>query len=654
MRAFRVPAAAALSPLEVSDAVFASAVVDPQAFVALVTDADHPDGVVTLCHRLQRFEAQLGVPTPFDGNGYAFYGDIVDGQAPPVVQWPANAFHQASAPARVPSRAVIDNAFATDPNVQMFDPLGAADPDAEVVRVRRVILVPFRCVRILLAGPLTPREAWIQLAGALHNDNRQVSCRPLIDWLRYILVREAAGQPSRIAQPRPMVPLATPPLVQRRWALVTRDLPLLSGASATATGNAIAAGINDLVSDNRQNRLADEARRVADSAKTPEKYFGPVGTAKLLRICQVANSASLPQVWKDLASAPKKQDLVTFQQAFDNMALTLNMPGMKVPITPDMGTKLRTLAFEMTNDDDLSTGIHPFVFSHMNQEEITEACVLQERYLLIQQGLGAPTLAEAAAFTRSGKVKLPRTLTEATISYGKWRIALHVLLGAAHPMTRTYDSFWQAWNAGQNFLLNIRTRTPGLFPALTVRWIQLRTSLWFSQQALMNGTVQAPEFVTLLNEIRLQKVWEPFFPEPYLAAPSEPALPAIQVPPALPQVQPPFHPQAQLPAAPGTMSGNPPRPPQPGGRGSLERKTSPLNQVFQPFVDLALRIRDVLRRAGPTNRVPNNASGTEMCLSYHIKGMCNTNCARRGDHRDHTPDEDQALHGWCQRHYTPE
>jgi hypothetical protein len=67
-----------------------------------------------------------------------------------------------------------------------------------------------------------------------------------------------------------------------------------------------------------------------------------------------------------------------------------------------------------------------------------------------------------------------------------------------------------------------------------------------------------------------------------------------------------------------------------------------------------LRVRDVLQRAGSTNRVPNNSNGVEMCMSYHLKGMCNTNCSRRGDHRDHTPAEDQALLGWCQQHYRPE
>ena len=331
------------------------------------------------------------------------------------------------------------------------------------------------------------------------------------------------------------------------------------------------------------------------------------------------------------------------QQSFDAMALALNMEGTQVPIAPDIAAKIRTLAFEMSDDDDLTTGLHPFAFGYLNPEEIAAACILQEQCMLVQQGQGAPTLSEAATFTRAGQTKLARALTEATISCGKWRIVLHVLLGGGHQMTTRFDTFWRNWNSGLNFLLNVRTRTPGLFPALTMRWVQLRTTLWFHQQSTQNANVEAPDFDALLSKVRLQELWEPAIPARCLAvpAPQTPQLPTLH---QLPVQQPP----PNLPGQPGGP------PPGPLSRGALERKSSPLNQAFQPFVALALRVRDVLRRAGPSNRVPNNAAGTEMCLSCHIKGMCNANCARRADHRDHTPDEDNALLQWCQLHCTPE
>jgi hypothetical protein len=49
MDAFMVPIAGAdLTPNQAFEAVFSSAVMDPQAFVMLITDANHPEGYLCL------------------------------------------------------------------------------------------------------------------------------------------------------------------------------------------------------------------------------------------------------------------------------------------------------------------------------------------------------------------------------------------------------------------------------------------------------------------------------------------------------------------------------------------------------------------------------------------------------------------------------
>jgi hypothetical protein len=251
--------------------------------------------------------------------------------------------------------------------------------------------------------------------------------------------------------------------------------------------------------------------------------------AKLLRVCQVAMVADLPQLWIDLAAAPKKQDLVTIQQAFNHVANNdLNMPGMHIPITPDIAGKMHSLGFEMTNDNDLTTGLHPFTFWYQDQSEVAAAYEMAECYQIIQQWLGSPMLSKAAEFARPSHTNFLQTLTEVMISYGNFQVALHVLLGNEHLVTHAYDLFWSNWNASQAHLLNIRTRTLGLFPALTIRWIQLCVSFWFGQQAMTNANVGAPNFVELLCHIRLQAPWEPYFPDCYLGV-----LPPADVMPCL-------------------------------------------------------------------------------------------------------------------------
>jgi hypothetical protein len=245
MGIFSVPVAGAVAtPVQVADAVFAAAVADPQAFVALVVDVNHPNGHVSLFHQLQRYAPKLGTPTEYDNNGYVFFGDLTNGQAPPSVEWPANAFHQAGGVTiQVPTRETLDQMLGGDPTLNLVGPFGNDDAGTEVLRVRHTILVPFCYVRLLLQTPLTPKEAWVQVAGAIIADGNHESCAPLIDWLRAAITRQAKGQASRVQIVHPTIPLMLPALIKQRWKLVLSDVPALSGGATLAAGTAIASSL---------------------------------------------------------------------------------------------------------------------------------------------------------------------------------------------------------------------------------------------------------------------------------------------------------------------------------------------------------------------------------------------------------------------------
>jgi hypothetical protein len=54
---------------------------------------------------------------------------------------------------------------------------------------------------------------------------------------------------------------------------------------------------------------------------------------------------------------------------------------------------------------------------------------------------------------------------------------------------------------------------------------------------------------------------------------------------------------------------------------------------------LGLRVREVIKKAVEGGHpLPKNAQGSDMCMSYHVKGMCNQNCRRR---------EKASLLSWC-------
>jgi hypothetical protein len=142
---------------------------------------------------------------------------VVHVQAPPSIEWPANAFHQVNAAVRVPMRLSLEDWLAANPDTPLMHPPDALGFETEIVRVWNCMLVPFCYVRLLLQHPLTPQEAWVQLAGALSNDGNAVHCQPLIDWLCITLVRQADGQPSRLSRQAPAVPLVTQTSLSGGW-----------------------------------------------------------------------------------------------------------------------------------------------------------------------------------------------------------------------------------------------------------------------------------------------------------------------------------------------------------------------------------------------------------------------------------------------------
>jgi hypothetical protein len=47
----------------------------------------------------------------------------------------------------------------------------------------------------------------------------------------------------------------------------------------------------------------------------------------------------------------------------------------------------------------------------------------------------------------------------------------------------------------------------------------------------------------------------------------------------------------------------------------------------------------------------NHALKKSMCISFHIKGVCNNRCGSSVDHKPHTKQQDDELEKWCHAHY---
>ena len=77
------------------------------------------------------------------------------------------------------------------------------------------------------------------------------------------------------------------------------------------------------------------------------------------------------------------------------------------------------------------------------------------------------------------------------------------------------------------------------------------------------------------------------------------------------------------------------RPPPTGGRGAYVANLNVL-PALQALDKADIKIKDIMGTTSP----PKMANGTEICLSYHLRGGCWTNCRRANNHQQTLTTED--------------
>jgi hypothetical protein len=198
----------------------------------------------------------------------------------------------------------------------------------------------------------------------------------------------------------------------------------------------------------------------------------------------------------------------------------------------------------------------------------------------------------------------------------------------------------QAWEghtvATQQQLLNLQFYLPQtprhqlLLPALIQRWCQLRFSYWLELQWNSMNNVAPPNWSELWMHITLKMDWELPLPERHLA----PLAPSVSTPP-VPGVE--SGGASQMSpltnggsSTPGSVTPAPPAPRMPAAFDSGQvAKCDPYLDVYALFRATGKRVREVIKSANQAgNHLLKNDRNVNMCVSFHVKGVCNTNCGR--------------------------
>jgi hypothetical protein len=631
------------------------AVNDPResslGFATLVVPAHAPAsaGMIYAIHTVSKFTTRLGQPaTQWDDRIFGSIGDVVAHQIPITVEIPATSFarHNNGNLYRVGHPILMAAMFGADPNLELLGEFHNFDAGTELVQSRNMVPIPHRYMRFFIAGPLTPRQAWELISADVATHNDEAACAPLLTFLRMACTLNAAGDTaSPLAFRDLVVPLADTTLVQQRSALIAHKLPGLNSAPILAAGQQVAHSLGELVAEQRAARQDQADRQAANSIKTIEEYFG-ASTHTLLRICQVANTGLLPPVYQTMADYGRKKERITMQRAIDDAMSQMGLSQLHFVVTADLANKLSSLMWK-AHPEDLGQGIHPFCVGETSPDVIAALQELARKYDLITSDGASPSLTDARELVGGGKAAIPRNLITLDAQNQLFLVLLRVFLGAGHAVTTA----WEVHTiATQQQLLNLQfysPRTPRhqlLLPALIQRWCQLRFSYWLELQWNSMNDVAPPSWSELWMHVTLKTDWESPLPERYLT-PLAAIVPSSASSGGASQI-------SGLTGTTGSTSSAPAPAPAPASQSFSEgvvAKCVPYLEVYAPFRATGKRVREVIKSAALAGHaLPANDRNVNMCISYHVKGVCNTNCGRNSDHSPHNSAETNRLVVWCQ------
>ena len=368
----------------------------PTAFLLM------PNGRIHCYHSLSKFHNRLGLAaSPWDDQMFVTKGELFE-NTPTTTFWLPEYFHQLQAQHLVAMAATLTTALAANPALETTGPYANGDQGTELVRVRRAMFLPPKYVLMML-DPLTPRQAWERLYAQIEVDQKVQECAPLLQWLSLALTVPAVGDPSVLGIAAPLAPVADHVLLEHRRSILVQDFPELNLNGATVQQNQIASEVGKLTTTLQEENLAAARRRLDDKTKSPTTILGESGLALLLRFAQVERAQQLSQFWTSLAEAPKSQKLSVLQWAIDEAKEEMGMADLVFLATPALLTKVKSLAFAMSDLHEIKSGIQPFA---LGESDASAAAITIEMWSTINADHASPSVGDLNTMLQS-KAAIP-------------------------------------------------------------------------------------------------------------------------------------------------------------------------------------------------------------------------------------------------------
>lgn len=616
----------------------------PMAFLCLTAHHDGISSEVRILHRFMRYLELPGEPaTGFHDHVLGLVGDIRPNQYP-VVEVPGSSLHLASTQVRVPTAAAMDGLLAAWP--RELPALGPYLEDGEVatelVRPRNIQLLPSRYAALLVHREnVTPRQAYMEIAGAIRSDGNDEACADVLTWLRAACTcRGGAGPLAQVPVVLQVLPpVHLPEAVYNFVCLkVASDFPASRGGTEARGDPNLAEVVRAL---SARGMTGSEGVR---EAKTVKDTYRETYTV-LLRYSRVEHAEDVAPLWDRLANAHKSEHQQTIlQQEFAKVCQLKGLaPELYCPVvTSGLKQMVVSFGFAGVGPDDLASGCNPFQVTYAGARDYYAAQAAAGVTQQLDQGLHNANLADIQAIKEKEKVRFPSDLHQVAITLQRYAVLVQTLFqgkpAAVHPFVQ---ALWNLAVGFQNRLPFIIDRHQGLgasgnayqsYPARILRTVQIQGYEYLQGVGASMGGFgavdNAPDFAPLLQDLQrgtyhTSNGWVPL-PAEYMVA----MVPLSMAAPAMGSVT--VSTTAGSSAASAVSALTTPTT-APGTRSAAPTQTRHVNTAIDTDFSGAI-LRGGLGPLLRAHRPPRNDAGHEFCVAWWCKGGCYTACGRRAAH----------------------
>jgi hypothetical protein len=468
--------------------------------------------------------------------------------------------------------------------------------------------------------------------------------QPILDWLRLSL---HATLDDNSGPPVTNLVIATP--------LVDEDLGAHRGAftahvlasrpqAGISTGlelaiNHMATAVTQQTAETNRANLSRAAER--DAPMTPSSKFGLL-LESLKHYLHVQEEEKLPEFWFQFASASQKQEFSVLRNYFELYPRSEHAFIATSPVlSPKLHSDLATITFAGDHINDIKTGIQPFSAMDGSEEHRTAAMELARSYAILYERDHGVSLADLA------QLKVPKDLRSFPTSFYDLERNLGILgnligavLGNTHPITVAYRPFWTSFTKRyRDRLLNEIDGTKVIKPVHILRTIQLACFDWFDAKRT-RVVPENPNFLDIWKRISLNAYTLPSLP-PALYYQVYPKLQLLRHAPNTPISGASQGSTSSAPTGATTDDSTTASPMSgitsaTGLTGATTRTLRSTTMVINENPDRHLlslvpfnrKLKDLMGDTYP----PNTDAGQQICLSFHVKGACYSNCRRKPTH----------------------